>query len=225
MGKWGRGVSVGFLGAFFAACGMTGATAQGFSNLDFESIGASSISPDGIWLTWNLAAPGWRHPLGGDTAFVYHKNPPNNFGQYYFLADSASTTWAPLQGEYSLALVSGHYNRNDNSSPWVKAFLEQDGSLPPDASTLQLFARGEFSLSINSTPINMTALGGDLWAGDVSAFAGQDVTLRIMNEATRLNSPLIIDNVGFLPPPVPEPSSLALLGLGGAALLARRRKL
>src|SRR5678815_1508552 len=46
--------------------------AQSFSNLNFESTAGLGIPADGIWLNWSLAAPGWHHPSGGDSVFVYH---------------------------------------------------------------------------------------------------------------------------------------------------------
>ncbi len=201
------------------------ASAQGFINLNFESTSASGIPADGIWLNWGLAAPGWHHPSGGDSVFVYHKTPPQaSFAQYYFLVDSASSSWSPLEGQYSLALVSGHYNRNDASSPWVNASIGQTGVIPKDALSLQLFAKGDFTLSINSKAVPVTSLNGDLYGADVSAYAGQAVSLEISSTTTQVQTPVIIDGMHFSVQAVPEPSGASLLIMGlVAGILAKRR--
>ncbi len=198
--------------------------AQSFSDMDFESIGASQIAADGIWLGWSLAAPGWQHAQGGDSVFVYHNTPPqSSYAQYYFLADSASKLWQPLAGQFSLGLVSGHFNRTDPSSPWVSAFIEQEGMIPTGTKSLTMLATGDFSVSINSQPVTMVALGNDLYAGDVSDFEGQLASLRILNSSSETQDPVFVDNLSFSPQLVPEPSTLTLLGLGAVGLMLRKR--
>jgi len=210
--------------SLLALGGVWNVTGSAFQDLDFERPGLPSVSPDGIWLSWSLAAPGWSHPQGGDSTFVYHKTPPNDHvGQFYFLADSASTQWPSLQGECSLVLVSGHYNRNDANSPWVNAFIEQQGVIPEYTSSFQFMAAGDFSLLVNANPVPVTSLGGYLYGADLSAYAGKSVDLRIMNTATELQRPLILDALSFSAQPVPEPSSLGLLALGGIAWAWNRR--
>jgi hypothetical protein len=203
------------------------ASSQVFQNLDFESIGGPQIPPDSIWLNWSLAAPGWTHPLGGDSVFVYHNTPPlDSIAQYYFLIDSTCSVWSPLQGNFSLALVSGHYNRNDASSPWVSAYIEQTGLVPGDAQTLKLMARGDFSLFIDSAEVPVIMLADDQFAADISKYAGQTVSLRIENEAIQVQQPVFVDGLQFLAQPIPEPgsASLLVLGLAGAVLLRRRSR-
>jgi len=201
------------------------ASAQAFSNLNFEPTSVSGIPADGIWLNWGLAAPGWHHPSGGDSVFVYHKSPPQgSFAQYYFLVDSTSASWSPLEGQYSLALVSGHYNRNDPSSPWVNASIEQTGVIPKDALSLQLFAKGDFTLSINSKELSISSLDKDLYGVDVSAYAGQSVTLQISSTTAQVQTPVIVDGLKFSVQAVPEPSSASLVVMGlVAVVLAKRR--
>jgi hypothetical protein len=202
------------------------AVAQSFSNLNFESTAVSGIPADGIWLNWSLAAPGWHHPVGVDSVFVYHKTPPQgSIAQYYFLVDSTTTSWSPLEGKYSLALVSGHYNRNDPGSPWVNAYIEQTGYIPQDAQSLQLFAQGEFALTINSKEVPLSTLDGDLYGADISGYAGQTVSMRISSTSTQVQSPVIVDGLSFSLQAVPEPSGAALVALGlGAGILAKRRR-
>ncbi len=202
------------------------AAAQSFTDMNFESIGGSQIASDGIWLGWSLAAPGWQHAQGGDSVFVYHHSPPqSSFAQYYFLADSDSTGWRPLAGDFSLALVSGHFNRQDANSPWVNAYIEQQAVIPSGTRSFTMLASGNFEVTINSQPIPMTALGDNLYAGDVSAFAGELASLRIINNATDTQDPVLVDNLSFTAQLVPEPSTAALVGLGALTLFFHRRRL
>jgi hypothetical protein len=197
---------------------------QQFINLDFESPQTADIMPDGIWVSWSLAAPGWTHPKGGDSVFVYHNTPPSSsIAQFYFLADSASTKWSPLEGDFSLALVSGHYNRLDQASPWVKAYIEQEGIIPEGTKSLQLLAKGEFSLTLDSKPVTVAHVGGDQFLADVSEFSGEYATLRISNESTEVQRPVIVDGLQFVTQPIPEPGVGALM-LSGLAVMGLRRK-
>lgn len=201
--------------ALLGACGS--APAQSFVNLDFEGIRPGGVAPDGIWLSWNLAAPGWTRPRGGDSVFVYHNTPPReSIAQWYFLVDSTSREWSPLQGDYSLALVSGHYNRDDATSPWMQAYIEQQGYIPAGTRSLRLMADGEVTLSLNSTPIPLVRENDYYLAGDISEFAGEFATLRITSQATALQNPVLVDGIQFSLQPIPEasPSQLLLCGLG-----------
>ena len=202
------------------------ASSQSFRNMNFESIGGTAVPSDGIWLNWNLAAPGWAHPLGGDSVFVYHRNPPqDSIAQFYFLIDSSSTKWSPLEGNYSLALFSGHYNRNDASSPWVGSYVEQTGVIPVGAQSFHFLAQGDFSLTLDSTQVPLSKLADNSYAADISKFAGETVSLRFSNNSAELQQPVILDGMGFSVQAIPEPSSAGLLLFGLAAgVLARRAR-
>jgi hypothetical protein len=209
-------------------CGSSfSASSQSFRNLNFESIGGTAVPSDGIWLNWSLAAPGWTHPSGGDSVFVYHRNAPqDSIAQFYFLIDSTSTKWSPLEGDYSLALFSGHFNRNDASSPWVSSSIEQTGVIPVGAQSFHFLAQGDFSLSLNSSEIPVTRLADDSYAADVSKFAGETVSLRFRNNSTEVQQPLILDGMGFSVQSIPEPSSASLLlfGVVTGVLVRRARR-
>jgi hypothetical protein len=202
-----------------------GSQAQSFQNLDFENAGA--IATDGIWLNWSLAVPNWTHPKGGDSLFVYHRSPPlYSIAQFYFLVDNTSTRWSPLEGNRSLALVSGHFNRNEASSPWVQAYIAQEGWVPENAKSFHLLATGDFSLSIDEMPVPVSRVSGNEYLADVSAYAGQYVSLKVASEALEVQSPVIVDHMGFSTQTVPEPgsSTLLLLGLAAFGIRQLRRK-
>ena len=212
------------VGALVLCGGLLSCTcrAQHFQNLDFENPG-TQLAPDGIWLSWNLAVPGWNHPKGGDSLFVYHKSPPlDSIAQFYFLVDETSTQWSPLEGNRSLALVSGHYNRNDANSPWVSAYIEQQAFVPENAETFHVMATGDFSLSLNEQSLPVSRLGENQYVADVSAYAGQYVTLRVANEATEIQTPVIVDKMEFSTHTVPEPGTPALMLMGLAVLAGRK---
>ncbi|MDB4353843.1 PEP-CTERM sorting domain-containing protein [Akkermansiaceae bacterium] len=189
-----------------------------FSNLDFESATVVPNDPSGS-LDWNLAVPDWSHSTGDDTARVYHEFPHVGTTQFFLLADSA-TSVSPLAGQYSLVLRSGHQFGNDLSSPWVNAYISQEGSIPVYANSLQMLAIGSFQVMVDGVNIPMISLGGDLYEGDISQYSGAMAEIKIINSANDFDQSLIVDNITFII--VPEPSSLGLV-LMSAILVIRRR--
>jgi hypothetical protein len=206
-------------------CLALGAEGQSFINMDFEQAGNNTIASNAFFVNWSIAANGWTHPDGGDTVFVDHISPQTNITQYYFLVDSLSAQLQPLAGEFSFAFSSGYYSSVNQSLGFVNAYIAQNGVVPNTALSFSLLATGNFSVLLNATVIPMFNVAGNLYVGDVSAFQGQFVTLRIRNNANVPQTPVEIDNLQFLSTPVPEPSTLALLGCGlGALLVAARRR-
>jgi PEP-CTERM motif len=203
------------------------AGAQSFVNLDFES--ANGIDPSGLFINWNLAAPGWEHGGGGDTVFVFHKDLNTNITSFYYLVDSNSPSLTPLAGNYSLALFNGHNSAVDPSSPFLMAWIAQLGDIPANARSFTMLATGPFSVTINGINVPMLNFGGNLWGGDVTGFAGDlSAALRIQDDSLTQHGMAVFDNLGFSANPVPEPGSFALLasGLGilTAAVVRRRKK-
>ena len=199
------------------------ASGQAFNNLDFEAAGNQAIPAGAVWLSWSLAATGWQHAAGADTFFVYHTPPQDNLTQAYSLVDGSSSNWKPLAGNFSLALSSGYYSVAQPNAAWVPAEISQQGLVPSDAHSFRLLAEGSFSVYLNSTPIAMANLGGDLYGGDISSFAGQFVTLEIVSTSTQFHDPVLVDNLAFTAQPVPEPGTLSLLGVGLLTALTRLR--
>jgi hypothetical protein len=198
------------------------ASGQTFQNMDFEAAGNQTIPASAVWLTWNLAATGWQHAAGANTLFVYHDAPPASLTQAYSLVDSSSSEWKPLAGNFSLALSSGYYSQQGNST-WVNAEISQQGLVPTDAHSFRLLAEGSFTVYMNSTEIPMSNLGGNLYAGDISEFAGQVATLEIASASTQTQDPVIVDSLTFSTQTVPEPGTLTLVGLGCVTFLGSFR--
>ena len=65
-----------------------------------------------------------------------------------------------------------------------------------------------------------------LYAADIASFAGQSATLSFTAPTPRFGSPsfLTLDDISFLPIAVPEPTTEALLALGGLVLVSRIRR-
>jgi hypothetical protein len=199
-------------------------TAQPFRNMDFEVAGTRTIPQDSVWLSWQLAAPGWQHAAGADTFFVYHQLPEQRQTQGYFLVDSHSAGWSPLAGNYSFGLASGYYSSTSANSTWVPASISQQAVVPGDARSFSLLAEGDFSVSIGSTRIPMSRVEGNLYSGDISAFAGELVTLNIANESLNPQAAVILDNMTFSATAVPEPGTVLLIPAGILCLVAAARR-
>ena len=218
------------LTTFIVAAGLAfPAAGQGFINLNFESAFVVPQDPNFGFLNWNLAAPGWGHSSGADTASVYYRNEHLGLSQYYLLYDSSiSPAYAPntqLAGRYSLGFASGHAHNGTPLGAWTQAFLSQTGQIASDVQSVRFLARGSFAIYVGGVQIPVESLGGNAYAGDISTFAGTTTEFRIVNTSLTVHDPVVMDNIVFSPLGVPEPSTCALVGLGiTAAWLACRRK-
>jgi len=213
------------------------ASAQGFTNLDFDQARLPGPSDGFYALPWDQGAPGWSHPDGDSTDVVTYPFGHVGYSQTYVLTPAP---FGAASGLYGLGMRSGNYTEGDPSSPLVLAWIAQTGQLGPRVTSIRLLASsGPFALSLDDTPIAMQPVGLDPssptyeddlqfyageWTGDVSAFAGQVVTLRITDIQVPPAAPMfVVDEIRFLP--IPEPSGAALLALGLAgAMLARLRR-
>lgn len=207
--------------ALFAATLATPALA--FTNLDFESATPPPGDPSSIvGLSWDVAAPGWSHSTGDDTDFVYYGAPPLGLSQYYLL--SAVDSWPSLllAGNYSLSFSNGVIDREDPASAFAQAYIAQTGSIDSTAQFIELLAIGSLQVSIDGNTIAMTAIGGNRYRGDISAWAGQTVELRITNGSSLQSDALTVDDIRLVP--VPVPATLGLYAGALATLAAWRRR-
>jgi hypothetical protein len=215
------------LGALAAGVALS-ASAQEFVNLNFESATVQVNDPTFGWLDWNLAAPGWNHSSGSATAIIYYGQEHIGTDQIYLLKDASSPVWAPgtqLAGNYSISFASGYDTDFGTPISWVTAFISQTGRIPASARSLRMLATGPVQVFLGGVEISMCALGENLYAGDISSFAGITTELKIANAAPmgQVHDYAVVDDILFSSIPMPEPSSVMLWIFGAALVLGWRR--
>lgn len=208
-----------------ATAALTAASASAFAaftNLDFESAQPPAGEPQQIlFLDWSVGAPGWSHSSGPDTSYVYYGAPHVGTTQWYLLASEYSHPASLLAGSYSLSFSSGYDDPHEPVN-WIQAYIAQTGFIPGNAQYIELLAAGSpFAVSIGGNSIALTALGGNLYRGDISAYAGSTQELRITNLADTQGIALAVDNVSFA---VPLPPGFGLYAAGLATIALSRRR-
>jgi hypothetical protein len=129
-----------------------------------------------------------------------------------------------LAGNYSLGFSSGYANSNPGA-PWQQNYLSQTGAIQSNVQSIRLLATGSFAVFLGGTQIAMQSLGGNAYAGNISAFAGTTTDFKIVNTSMTIHTPVVVDNIVLSPLAVPEPSAIGLIALGAVALFAGYRKL
>jgi hypothetical protein len=210
------------LGGMIASVALC-ANGQGFVNFDFEQATVVTTYPQPWHLDWDLAVPGWNHSTGSDTSTVFWRGSHTGTTQSFVLIDSRPPfpyLYESLAGKYSLMFSSGIYSLFDPI--WVNAYISQTPQIPSDSLSLRMLATGPFEVRVGGVEIPMHSLGGNSYGGDISAFAGSLVEVKIINTATTVGVSTVVDNVMFSPMAIPEPKSF-VLGLTGALFLMFRR--
>lgn len=203
-----------------------GVQAQAFGNLDFEGATVESNDPVFGFLVWDLAVPQWAHGGGSDSGVVYQGSHHVGLTPWYQLVDASAPGLSPLQGRYSLALANGHVDAQSEQSAWIESFIAQSGHVASSVRSVRFAALGQVELRVNGVAQVLHALGGNQYAADITAYAGQTVALSFVNKSTALHDPVVLDAISLSPiAVVPEPGTLAmvLVGLGIAGYQARRR--
>jgi hypothetical protein len=114
-------------------------------------------------------------------------------------------------------------------SPNLYVDISQTALVPVGSESILFKAQpGSGSLLVTlggqSIPIIAQSTGSNytLYGGDISAFAGQTLSLRFTAfQSSPVNS-WVLDSIQFSPSPVPEPTAVALVGVGAAALMIAR---
>ena len=216
-----------------------GLWAQGFQNLDFESATLDPIPGDTYnRVYFNLALPGWSGFSGTNqlSAALYNSIFLDSTGIAIF---DTNASFIPLggqliDGDYTVFLEAGSQL---GAGPSANALLSQTGLVPAGTRSLSFLAvtNGPFGVSLGGVPLNLVSspvVGHNyrLYQADVSAFAGltEELDFTVFAEDpynNRLRS-MLLDDIGFSPDAIPEPSALLLTFAGVLVLwpvLKRRR--
>ncbi len=213
-----------FYTGLFLQCAVSAALAQGtFQNLNFESANVTGYPVGSSTVPISSALPGWTGPsliwydtlsLGGALVSINDTN--TGFG------------FVPIQGRYSAYLFSQGLN-----SP-TSVTISQTGLVPGGTMSLQAkmawFGAAPV-VKLGGQTINMVPLQTFpdyvLYGGDIPpSLAGQVALLSFTEPPPAQSSPggLLLDSIIFSPQQIPEPSGLALSGLGAFLLGFFRRR-
>jgi hypothetical protein len=216
------------------------AFAQSFVNLDFElarfyvyptptnGFGSLNVDPALALSGWSVGnstsgftfVPYNNFTLGSPAVALMGPNFPNAVG------------CSPLQGSYSVLLQY-------SSIPQLGLpTLSQTGFVPAGAQSIS-FLVGDFpeyffgagrlasdaAVSLNGMNIPLVPVSGGRLAGDISAFAGSVAQLTFSTSTSHAGDNfLYFDDIQFSSQPIPEPSGLALFGVGALLLGFFRRR-
>jgi hypothetical protein len=181
---------------------------QSFVNLNFEQ--ATIVAgPGGRGVVASNAIPGWTAYTDGLPQTVIAYNTISLGGALISIHDTKDLALPPLQGVYSVNI--------QGSDPGItSAAIGQTGQIPTDAQSLTFWAQlGSLQITFNGQVILYNPIGTGpnyvIYGGDISQFAGQTGQL-VFAALPRTYG--FLDNIQFSTQPIPEPSGLALFGLG-----------
>ena len=200
-----------------------------FQNLDFEEAMVVPISGDGI--EPGPAFPGWTVYYGETSAtyVLFNTLTGNGISTISLVTTNSPSSAFPLAGLYTAVLQSSTSPNDYDVS------LAQTGMIPVGTSSLQFIGLDgphPFAVKVNGQLLDLIILQdfGTIkeYGADISSFAGYTVELRFTQPhgITQWGN-LALDDISFSPIGIPEPSTCALLILGGALFWSatrRRRK-
>jgi len=203
-----------------------GVSQGNFVNLNFESATLAVLPPgQSEVVPISAALPGWN-------AFVGQSQITSVLHNELSLGGTVLSVFGPqfdpsfiIEGNYTVGLLAG-------ANPLEPISISQTGLVPLGMASLLFKARPNAFVPAND-PYFQIALGGqplmlyvistgplfDTYGVDVSSFAGQENELRFTVSRLPNGANFVtFDSIAFSTQPVPEPSTLALFGLGGVVL-------
>jgi hypothetical protein len=198
--------------------------AQGtFQNLNFEAANVTGYPPNSSDVPISSALPGWTGFYGNNQTSQVWYDGISIGGNMISVIDNNAPGFAPLQGQYSAFLFGGN---------GLSASISQTGVIQPGTESILMDAwsyNASPVVAINGQAINMIPLqtfaNYTLYGGTVpSADVGPSVTLSFTDPAPTVGGPseFELDNISFSPTATPEPNTLALIVMGGAAFAVRQ---
>ena len=209
-----------------------------FQNLNFESANLSNPSGQYNEVPISNALPGWSGSIGG-VAVTEVWADGDSAGEAAICVEGPGTNrggLGPLGGNYSVLLFSGFDPQTE--SVGVDASVSQNGTIPSNTLSLEFEAwkfqaSSTFSISFDGNSLSPVGLSSgigefgqayEVYGVNLAAYAGQTGSLEFTAVFNDLGqSATEFDDITFSTMTVaPEPSTLALVVMGGLALAARR---
>jgi hypothetical protein len=205
------------------------ASAQGtFQNLNFEQANPMPISGT-QFITTASAFPSWIVTVGGVPQTETTENDPSGGAPFVMLVGPGGAFgYAPIDGNYSV-LLQGSFSSSLPSISQTGTIPAGTQSLLFEADALPTGFPGALELQIGTQTVPFAAVGTGpnytLYGANISEWSGETEQLTF----TALESPAAglnnweIDDISFSTTTVPEPSPLALTGVGGLLFALYRR--
>jgi len=207
------------------SCSVSGQST--FQNLDFEQANPVIVVGSPYYpydVTAASALPYWTVTIGGVQQSQITENDPSTGAPWVMLCGpDSSFGFPPIDGNYSVLLQGSGVS----SVPSIS----QTGLIPAGTQSLLFEGKpglGALDVLIGTQIVSFSAIGGGanytLYGADISAWAGdtEQLTFTALESDSGMNN-WEIDDISFSPNAVPEPSPLALTGIGGLLFALWRR--
>ena len=215
------GLTAGSASAAILLGGFDGGTSQSFDATDdavvqdASAVGNVDVTISGVTRQRGISIS----PLWGSTALTP-------------AAETGTDVAVNNDGNWTLTFVVTNTGAFDVTLEEFHVRTRRDATDSDDSATFT-YTGGDLG-AVASTEIDLGAafagptVGSEVDLGtllsDSTLSAGESATFTLQVEAARSGAWVRVDNVAFSGEIVPEPGSLALLGLGGLCLIKRRRK-